>query len=99
MTSGHGGCLSTVHASTPLDALHRLETLALLSDIQLPLHALRAQIASAIHAIVQTARGEDGRREITEITAVAVGERGYATQTLYRAGAPASAEPRARRAS
>lgn len=99
MTSGHGGCLSTIHASTPLDALHRLETLALMSDVQLPLHALRAQIASAVHAVVQTARSESGRREVTEIAAVAFGERGYTTQTLYRAGAPSSTEPRVRRAS
>jgi len=86
MTSGHGGCLSTIHASSPLDALHRLETLALMSDVQLPLHALRSQIGSAIHAIVQTARSAAGKREINEIAAVAASEHGYALQTLYRAG-------------
>jgi len=97
MTSGHDGCLSTIHASSPLDALHRLETLALMSDVQLPLHALRAQIGSAIHAIVQTARSSDGKRELTEITAVAPGERSYAFQTLYRAGSSATQPARARR--
>lgn len=97
MTSGHGGCLSTIHASSPLDALHRLETLALMSDVQLPLHALRAQIGSAIHAIVHTARSTDGRREITEVAAVAQGEHGYALQTLYRSGMRGAPVPRARR--
>lgn len=84
MTSGHGGCLSTIHASSPLDALHRLETLAAMSDVQLPLAALRAQIGSAIHAVIQTARSPSGRRAITEISAIACGEGGYALQPLYR---------------
>jgi pilus assembly protein CpaF len=98
MTSGHGGCLSTVHASSPLDALRRLETLALMSDLQLPLTALRAQVGSAIHAVVQTSRSPSGRRSITEIAAVAASERGYATQTLYREGAAAAPARLARRA-
>jgi pilus assembly protein CpaF len=83
MTSGHGGCLSTIHASCPLDALHRLETLALMSDAQLPLHALRAQIGSGIHAVVQTARRASGQRVVAEIAAVAAAPRGYAMQMLY----------------
>jgi len=98
MTSGHGGCLSTIHASSPLDALHRLETLALMSDVQLPLAALRSQVGSAIHAVVQTARSPNWRRSITEVAAVAPSEHGYATQTLYResaAPAPARALRRA----
>lgn len=70
MTSGHGGCLSTVHASHPLDALRRVETLALMSDVALPLSALRAQIASAIQVIVQTARQGDGSRVVTHISEV-----------------------------
>ncbi len=98
MTSGHGGGLSTVHASSPLDALHRLETLALMSDVQLPLPALRAQIGSAIHAIVQTARSPDGRRSITDISAIGYGEHGYAVQPLYRESCVAAA-PARRRAS
>lgn len=88
MTSGHDGCLGTIHASSPLDALHRLETLAAMSDVQLPLAALRAQIGSAVHAIVQTARGSSGKREITEVVAVAPRGGGYALQALYRAGQP-----------
>jgi len=84
MTSGHGGCLSTIHATSPIDALSRMETLSLMSDVQLPLLALRAQIASAVQAIVQTVRLHGGKREIAQITAVTPGERGYALRSLYR---------------
>jgi pilus assembly protein CpaF len=70
MISGHGGCLSTIHATYPIDTLNRLETLALMSDVDLPLAALRSQIASAIDIIVQTARQADGSRVITHITQV-----------------------------
>ena len=70
MTSGHGGCLSTVHASYPIDTLNRLETLALMSGVELPLFALRAQLASAVDLVVQTARLRDGRRMVTHITEV-----------------------------
>jgi len=70
MTSGHGGCLSTVHASTPLDALRRLETLALFRGLDLPLVALRSQIASAVDVIVQVERCRDGRRQVQEIVEV-----------------------------
>ncbi len=70
MTSGHGGCLSTVHATYPIDTLNRLETMALMSDVILPLYALRAQLSSAINFIVQTARLSDGSRCITHITEV-----------------------------
>jgi pilus assembly protein CpaF len=62
--------MSTLHAHTAMDALNRLETLAMMSKIELPLHALRAQIASAIDLVVQMTRFPDGRREITQITEV-----------------------------
>ncbi|MGZ3439965.1 MAG: CpaF family protein [Polyangia bacterium] len=67
MTSGHGGSLSTVHATYPHDTLHRLETLCLMSDVELPLTAMRAQIASAVNIIVQTSRMNDGSRKITHV--------------------------------
>jgi pilus assembly protein CpaF len=67
MTSGHGGSLSTVHATYPHDTLHRLETLCLMSDVELPLTALRGQISSAINVIVQTSRLNDGSRKITHV--------------------------------
>jgi len=67
MTSGHGGGLSTIHASRPADALRRLETLALMSDLDLPLEALRAQVGSAVDLVVQVDRIEDGSRRVTQI--------------------------------
>jgi pilus assembly protein CpaF len=70
MTSGHGGCMSTVHASYPKDALSRLETMALMSSVELPLAALRSQIGSAIDVIVQVGRVRDGSRRLTHITEV-----------------------------
>ncbi|MEO8183514.1 MAG: CpaF family protein [Deltaproteobacteria bacterium] len=70
MTSGHGGCMSTVHASYPKDSLSRLETMALMSGIELPLSALRSQISSAIDIIVQVGRVRDGSRRVTHITEV-----------------------------
>jgi pilus assembly protein CpaF len=70
MTSGHAGSMSTLHANTTMDALNRLETLAMMSKIELPLHALRAQVASAIDVIVQVTRFNDGRRALTQISEV-----------------------------
>jgi pilus assembly protein CpaF len=70
MTSGHGGCLATVHATYPIDTMNRLETLALMGGVELPLFALRAQLASAVDIIVQTARLRGGRRMVTHITEV-----------------------------
>ncbi len=70
MTSGHGGCLTTVHATYPIDTMNRLETMALMGGVELPLAALRAQLASAVDIIVQTARLRDGRRQVTHITEV-----------------------------
>lgn len=69
MISGHSGSLTTVHAGTPRDAMVRLETLSLMSDVELPVYVARAQVASAIHLIVQLTRfSEDGSRKITRIT-------------------------------
>lgn len=85
MTSGHGGCLATVHATYPIDTLNRLETLALMSGVELPLFALRSQLASAVDIIVQTARLRDGRRMVTHITEVAGADpqRGYALKDIF----------------
>jgi pilus assembly protein CpaF len=70
MTSGHGGCLSTLHATYPRDTLTRLETMAMMSDIDMPLAALRIQLASAVNMIVQVARLQDGSRKLTHVTEV-----------------------------
>jgi pilus assembly protein CpaF len=85
MTSGHDGCLSTVHASHPRDTLARLETLALMSNIELPLSALRSQIASAVDIVVQTSRCQGGRRRITQVTEISAcdGPRGYQLKDLF----------------
>jgi len=70
MTSGHAGSMSTLHASVAMDALNRLETLAMMNKVELPLYALRAQIASAIDVIVLVSRFNDGRRGLTQIAEV-----------------------------
>jgi pilus assembly protein CpaF len=70
MTSGHGGCLSTLHATYPRDTLTRLETMAMMSDIDMPLVAMRIQLASAVNLICQVSRLQDGSRKITHITEV-----------------------------
>ena len=70
MNTGHDGSLTTVHANTPRDALSRLETLALMSGLELPARAIRDQIASAIQIIIQQSRLQDGTRRVTHITAL-----------------------------
>ena len=67
MTSGHAGSMSTLHANSTLDALNRLETLCMMAKLDLPLHALRAQVTSAIDVVVQMTRFGDGRRCVTGI--------------------------------
>jgi pilus assembly protein CpaF len=70
MTSGHGGSMGTLHANNPHDALNRLETMALMSKVDLPLHALRAQISSAVDVVVQMSRHVGARRLVTQITEI-----------------------------
>jgi pilus assembly protein CpaF len=70
MTSGHGGSMGTLHANTPADALNRLETMALMSKVELPLSALRSQVSSAIDLVVQMNRQIGGRRLVTQISEV-----------------------------
>jgi pilus assembly protein CpaF len=70
MTTGHDGSLSTGHANSPKDMLRRLETMVLMTGYQMPLRAIREQIASAVDLIVHTARLKDGTRKIVNITEV-----------------------------
>ncbi len=70
MNTGHDGSLTTLHANTPRDACSRLETMCLMSGMDLPIKVLREQIAAAIDLIVQQARLKDGSRKITSITEV-----------------------------
>ncbi len=69
-TSGHGGSMATLHASHPMDALRRLETMGLMSDVSMPLEALRQQVGSAVEVVVQTSRLPDGSRRVTHISEV-----------------------------
>jgi pilus assembly protein CpaF len=71
MVSGHGGCLATLHASYPRDTLTRLETMCMMSDVSMPLSAIRTQVGSGIQVIVQVSRLRDGSRKITHISEVA----------------------------
>jgi pilus assembly protein CpaF len=86
MLSGHAGALTTVHANTPRDALIRLETLCLMNDVSLPVFVARAQVASAIHIIIQIARFGDGSRRVQTISeALDLRTDGnYAVQDLFR---------------
>jgi pilus assembly protein CpaF len=70
MNTGHDGSLSTIHANTPRDAVARLETLVLMAGMDLPLRAIREQVASAVDVIVQLTRLRDGTRRVTHITEV-----------------------------
>lgn len=86
MLSGHSGSLTTVHANSARDALVRLETLSMMSDVEIPVHVARAQVASAIDLIVQLDRySEDGSRKISRITEVVrLDEKGqYETQDIF----------------
>ena len=70
MNTGHDGSMTTAHANTPRDCIARLEVMTLMSGLELPLRAIREQIASAVHMIVQQSRFPDGSRKITHITEV-----------------------------
>ena len=70
MNTGHDGSLSTVHANSPRDALARIETMVLMAGFDLPVRAIRQQVASALDLIVHLERLEDGSRRVTAITEV-----------------------------
>jgi len=70
MNTGHDGSLTTAHANTPRDALSRLETMVLMAGFDLPVRAIREQIASAVDLIIQTARLRDGSRKIISISEI-----------------------------
>jgi pilus assembly protein CpaF len=70
MNTGHDGSLTTLHANTPRDAIARLETMVLMAGMELPVKAIREQISSAVHIIVQQTRFNDGTRRVSYITEV-----------------------------
>jgi pilus assembly protein CpaF len=86
MISGHAGSLTTVHATTAYDAAIRLETLSMMSDVALPAHVARMQVASAIQIVVQIGRFLDGSRKIRAISeCLGLDDSGnYRFQDLYR---------------
>jgi len=85
LNTGHGGSMSTIHANSPFDSLSRMETCALLSGVDMPLSALRSQVANAIEVLVQTARLSDGSRKITYVSEVMPLEDGqYVVQDLMK---------------
>lgn len=88
MTSGHRGCLATLHGTLPLDTISRLETMALMGDLQVPGAVLRSQIASAVDVVVQVARRSDGRRLLTHIAEIRGYDRevGYHVETVFEVG-------------
>jgi pilus assembly protein CpaF len=70
MNTGHDGSLSTIHANSPRDSISRLETMVLMAGVDIPVRAVREQIAAAIDLVVHQARMRDGTRRITQVTEV-----------------------------
>jgi pilus assembly protein CpaF len=70
MNTGHDGSLTTVHANSPRDAISRLETMALMANLNLPERAIRQQIASAVSIVVQVSRMSDGTRRVTHLSEI-----------------------------
>jgi pilus assembly protein CpaF len=70
MNTGHDGSITTVHANSPRDSLSRLETMVLMAGVDLPVRAIREQVAGALDLIIQQARLKDGSRRIVAISEV-----------------------------
>jgi len=70
MNTGHDGSLTTIHANSPRDSLSRLETMVMMSGVELPSRAIREQVASAIDLIIQVERMVDGSRKVTKISEI-----------------------------
>jgi pilus assembly protein CpaF len=85
MNTGHDGSLSTIHANSPRDALSRVETMVLMAGYDLPVKAIRQQVASALDIIIQLERLQDGSRRVVSITEVGRMESDVVTLTeLFR---------------
>jgi pilus assembly protein CpaF len=70
MNTGHDGSMTSTHANSPREAIARIETLCLMAGVDLPVRAIRAQIASSVHLIVQQSRFADGSRRVVSIAEV-----------------------------
>ncbi len=85
MNTGHDGSITTGHANTPRDMLRRLETMVLLSGLEIPIRAIREQISSAIDVVVHTGRIAGGKRAVTSITEITgMNESQILIQELFR---------------
>jgi pilus assembly protein CpaF len=84
LNTGHDGALSTVHANSPLDALRRLETLALMAAVGLPHTAVREQVRRGIELVVHMARGRDGLRRVVEVGEVTSAAGGVGVREMWR---------------
>jgi pilus assembly protein CpaF len=85
MNTGHEGSLTTVHANTPRDAVARIENMVLMAGFDLPVRAIREQVASALHLVVQIVRFSDGKRRLSSVCEITGLEGGTVTmQDLYR---------------
>jgi pilus assembly protein CpaF len=95
LSTGHAGSLCTIHAGSAAEALRRLETLALMADVGLPLAAIRDQIADAIDLVVRQERAPDGTRRVVEVAEVVRVAGGPAVRELFtiRAGRPSWRAP------
>jgi len=95
LSSGHAGSLCTIHAGSAAEALRRLETLALMADVGLPVTAIRDQIADAIDIVVRQERTPDGRRQVVEVAEVVRVAGGPGVRELFtiRSGRPAWRAP------
>ena len=84
MNTGHEGSLTTIHANSPRDALVRIENMVMMAGFDLPVRAIREQIASALQIVIQLTRFSDGRRRVTQVTEI-IGREGetITTQDLY----------------
>ena len=79
MNSGHDGSMATIHASSPLDVISRLETLVLMAGYEIPLAAVRQQIARAVNLIIQMRRTPEGMRQVVAVTEVTGYNEGHVT--------------------
>jgi pilus assembly protein CpaF len=93
LNTGHAGSMSTIHANSPRDALARLEVLTLLSGIEIPISAIRSQIASAFDLVVQIVRSYEGKRTISAVSELGGLEGGsFRMQDIFRLDAPRERE-------
>jgi pilus assembly protein CpaF len=94
LTTGHEGSLTSVHASSPEEALRRVETLALMAGVGLPHAAIREQLCAALDVIVHQRRTADGRREVVTVSEVVRAAAGPATRELYSVNGRSLQPPR-----